>query len=190
MKKLFTTLLLAASATLAVPATAGTLNGEVRIADPRGGARADSNEFRVEAWDKVLGLNVGAELEARQPENEGKVTSKASIKTGLSLPAFAGFNTALVAEVGQNFGEAVAGGNFSFWGGAVNVSRPVVAGLTAHAGYRHREGFTSGNLKEDRVHGGLSYALTQKDDVGVLYYRTRSGGNDFDAVGISFTRKF
>lgn len=190
MRKLFTTLLLAASATMAVPATAGTLTGEVRLADPRGGTHTDSTEYRVEAWDKVFGLNVGAELQAKQPENGGKVSSKASVKTMFALPDVVGFKTALVAEVGQSRTESVAGGNFTFWGGAVNVSRPLVAGFTAHAGYRHREGFNSGNLKEDRVHGGLSYELSKKDVLGVTYYRTRAGGNDADAVGIAFTRKF
>lgn len=190
MKKLFTSLLLAASATLAVPATAGTILGEVRLADPRGGTRTDSTEVRVEAWDKVLGFNVGAELQAFQPENEGAVRSFASVKTGFALPEVVGFKTQLVAEAGQHFAATAEGGNFSFWGGAVNVSRPLMAGFTAHAGYRHREGFASGNLKEDRVHGGVSYALTKKDEFGVNYYRTRSGGNDFDQVGIGYTRKF
>jgi opacity protein-like surface antigen len=190
MKKLLTVALLAVAT---LPATAfadSSLTGEVRFSDPRGG-RADSTEYRVEAWKKAFGsVLVGAELQARQPENEGKLTSKVSVKAGTELSEFAGFKPVAYTEVGQHLADHVSGGNFNFWGAGLKVSRPLTAGLTLNAGYRHREGFSDGNLKEDRLHGGISYALTKKTNAGVTYYRTRSGGNDTDAIGVGLTTKF
>jgi hypothetical protein len=190
MKKLLTVALLAATAALPVTAFASSLTAEVRIADPRAN-KADSTEYRVEAWKKAFGsVLLGAELQARQPENEGKLTSNVSVKTGTELSEFAGFKPVAYAEVGQRLADHASGGNFKFWGAGLEVWRPLAAGFTLNTGYRHREGFSEGNLKEDRLHGGVSYALTKKTNAGVTYYRTRSGGNDIDAVGVGLTTKF
>ncbi len=191
MKKLLTVALLATAVALPGVAFAdSSLTGEVRLSDPRGD-RADSTEYRVEAWKKALGsVLVGAELQARQPENEGKLTSKVSVKAGTELSEFAGFKPVAYAEVGQHLADQASGGNFNFWGAGLKFSRPLAAGFTLNGGYRHREGFSDGNLKEDRLHGGISYALTKKTNAGVTYYRTRSGGNDVDAIGVGLTTKF
>ena len=188
MIKFVTAALLAVA--LPTAAMADTLTGEIRFADPRGGAQTDSTEYRVEAWKSVSGFNLGAELQTKQPENEGKLTSKVSVKAGTSLPTLAGFHTVAYAEVGRNLADSVAGGNYDFWGAAVKAHRPIAGGFSVNAGYRPRDGFNGGDLKEDRLSGGISYAVNKKSDLGVTYYRTRSGGNDSDAVGVGLTHKF
>lgn len=190
MKKFLTVALLAATAALPGLAFANSsLTGEVRLSDPRGG-KADSTEYRVEAWKKAFGtVLVGAELQARQPENQGKLTSNVTGKAGTELGKFAGFKPVAYVEVGQRLADSASGGNFNFWGAGLKASRPLAGGFSLNGGYRHREGFSEGNLKEDRFHGGLSYDLTKKTSAGLTYYRTRSGGNDSDAIGIGLTHK-
>lgn len=190
MKKILSAVLLAAATALPVSAHASSLTGEVRLADPRDN-KADSTEYRVEAWKKAFaGVLVGAELQVRQPENEGKLTSQVTVKAGTELGEFVGFKPVAYAELGHRLADRAAGGNFDFWGAGLKVSRPLAAGLTFNAGYRHREGFNDAKMNENRFHGGLSYALTKKTEAGVTYYRTRSGGVDTDAVGLGLTTKF
>lgn len=190
MKKILSVALLAAVAALPITSYANSLTGEVRFADPRAN-KSDSTEYRVEAWKKAFGkVNLGAELQATQPENQGKLTSKLSVKAGTELSEFAGFKPVAYAEVGQRLADSASGGNFNFWGAGLKASRPLAGGFSLNGGYRHREGFSEGNLKEDRFHGGISYDLTKKTSAGLTYYRTRSGGNDTDAVGLGLTSKF
>lgn len=190
MKKLLSAVLLTAAAAMPMTAFANSLTAEVRLADPRAN-KADSTEFRVEAWKKAFGgLLVGAELQARQPENEGKLTSNVSVKAGTEVGEFVGFKPVVYAEVGQRLADRAAGGNIDFWGAGLKVKRPLAAGFTLNGGYRHREGFNNARLNEDRVHAGLSYALSKRTEAGVTYYRTRSGGVDSDALGLGLTTKF
>ena len=92
--------------------------------------------------------------------------------------------------MGHNLADRVAGGNHDFWGAAIKANRPIAGGFSVNAGYRHREGFNGGTLKEDRLLGGISYAVNKKSDLGVTYYRTRTGGNDTDAIGVNLVHKF
>ena len=182
----------AALLAVAIPtaAMADTLTGEVLFSDPRGGSRTDTTEYRVEAWKSVGKINLGAELQTIQPENEGKVKSLVSFKAGTSLPTIAGVHTVAYAEVGHNIADRVAGGNHEFWGAAIKAQRPIAGGFSVNAGYRHREGFSGSNLKEDRLLGGISYAVNKNHTLGVTYYRTRTGGNDTDAIGVNLAHKF
>lgn len=186
MKKLIAIAALAA-ATVATPALAGTLTGEVRFGDVRNG-RADSTEYRVEYWDSAFSvLNLGAEVQAKQAGNAGALTSTVSVKAGVSGPEAFGIHSLAYGEVGQ---VQKAGNNGEFWGLGVKASRDLVGPVSVNAGYRHREGFHGADLiNEERLHAGLGFAVTDSTSVGATYYRTR-GTTNSDAAGVSLTKKF
>lgn len=184
MKKLIAIAALA-SAAVAAPAYAGTLTGEVRFGGVAAN-QADSTEYRVEYWNSIGAVNVGAELQSRQGENAGTLGSKVSLKAGPALPSVAGLNIAAYGEVGKNL---AAGNNFEFWGAAVKARKDLIGPLSLNAGYRHRQGFNGGDINEERVHAGLGYAVTDKLAVGATYYRT-SGTTRSDQIGVSVTHKF
>lgn len=187
MKKLIAIAALATAA-ISTPALAGTLTGEVRFGDVRNG-KADSTEYKVEYWDSVLGdtLKLGAELQSKQAENAGAIKSAVSVKAGLNGPAAFGVHTLAYGELGQ---AQKVGNNAEFWGLGIKASRDLVGPISINAGYRHREGFHgSDNLNEERLHAGLSLAVTDSTSVGATYYRTR-GTTDSDAVGLSISKKF
>jgi hypothetical protein len=188
MKKLIAIAALA-SAVVATPAlAAGTLTGEVRLGDVRGGAHTDSTELKVEYWGNVYGNVVaGAELQAKQAQNAGAVDAKFSGKIGYNLPEVAGIKTTAYAELGESFKQ---GNTSEFWGLGIKGSRQVYGPVSVTAGYRHRQGFEYlDNINEERVHAGLTYAISDRTGVGATYYRTR-GTTDSDTVGISISQKF
>ena len=173
--------LLIASPALANP----VLIGEVRIGDVRDN-RTDSTEYVVEYWDTAKFANFGLELQTKQLENEGSLDSTISVKAGPVLPNVYGFTPAAYVEAGRVFQSE---DNYNFWGVGVKASKVVYGPVSASVGYRHREGFGSRVMNEDRVNGGISLALKNNYAVGAQYYRTR-GTTNSDAVGVSLTRKF
>ena len=189
MKKLIAIAAFAA-ATLATPAFAGTLTGEVRLdVDTTNAwtrATPAATEYRVEYWDGIGALNVGAELQVLQGKNAGATNSFVSVKAGPALPEVAGLQLAAYGEVGKNI---ATGNNFEFWGAAVEARKTLVGPLSANVGYRHREGFAAGDINEERLHAGLGYTVSDNLAVGATFYRTR-GSTDADVVGVGFTRKF
>ena len=198
MKKLIAIAALAA-ATVATPALAGSITGEVRLGDVRGG-KADSTEYRVEAWDSVAGVKVGAELQAKQGANSGALKGLLSAKAGLEGPAIAGVHSLAYVELGEALSQKVSttvagrtttvGGNHEFWGAGVKLQRDLIGPVALTAGYRHREGFDAADrMNEERLHAGLALNVNDKTALGATYYRTR-GTTDSDAVGIAVTRKF
>lgn len=188
MKKLIAIAALA-SVAVATPALAGTLTGEVRFGDVRGGAHTDSTEVKVEYWDNlVAGFVAGAELQAKQAQNAGAVDAKFSGKIGYGLPEVAGVHAVAYAELGETFKAGPAAGEF--WGAGVKASRTVFGPVSVNAGYRHREGFKANDgLNEERLNAGLGYALTDATSLGATYYRTRGTANS-DTVGLSVSHKF
>lgn len=173
----------------ATPAVAGTLTGEVRFGDVRSTdtrSIPNSTEYKVEYWNTLGALNVGAELQTKQGENAGALGSKVSLKAGPTLPSVAGLDLAAYGEVGKNLH---AGDNYEFWGAAVKASKGLIGPVSLNAGYRHRQGFDDGNINEERLHAGLKYDVSTKLALSTTYYRTR-GSVDSDAVGIGVTQKF
>ena len=178
----------AAVAALATPAYADTLQAEVRLGDVRNGTSTDNTEYRVQ-WDAGLayGFTYGAELQVKQGENEGHLGSKVSAKLGYELPEVLGFHALAYTEAGKNLDE---GNNFVFWGAGAKASRKVYGPISLNVGYRHRQAFNDiDRLKEDRVNAGLGYALTEKDTIGVNYYRT-TGSTRNDQIGVGVTHRF
>ncbi len=178
----------AASILAATPAMAGTLQGEVRFGDVRGGQAPDSTEYRVQ-WDAPIayGFTYGAELQVKQGNNEGHLGSKVSGKIGYELPTVLGVHALGYGEVGKNIEEH---NNFGFWGAGVKASRQVYGPVSVNAGYRHREAFTgTGRLTENRLNAGLGLAISGNDTVGVNYYRT-TGTTRADQVGVGLTHSF
>lgn len=174
---------------VATPAVAGTLTGEVRFGDVRSAdARniPNSTEYKVEYWNTLGALNVGAELQTKQGENAGALGSKVSFKAGPTLPAVAGFKLAAYGEVGKNL---AVRNNFEFWGVALKASRGLIGPVSLNAGYRHRQGFDGGNINEERLNAGLGYAVSDKLALSTTYYRTR-GSADSDTIGVGVTHKF
>ena len=190
MKKLIAIAALA-TAVITTPASAGTIAGEVRLGDTRGG-KADSTEYNVEAWDSIRGVKVGAELQAIQGNGSGPINALLSAKAGLEGPSIAGVKSLAFVELGEAFNQKVgaAGGNHEFWGAGVNLKRDFIGPVTLTAGYRHREGFDGADkMNEERLHAGLALSVNDKTALGATYYRTR-GTTDSDTVGLSVTRKF
>lgn len=177
----------AAAVLVSTPALAGTLQGEVRLGDVRGG-QPDATEYRVQ-WDAPIayGFTYGAELQTKQKENAGNLNSKVSGKLGYELPTVLGVHAVAYGEVGKNLEK---GNNFEFWGAGLKAKRQVYGPVSVNVGYRHREGFNGiDGLNEERLHGGLGYAIGKNDTVGVTYYRT-SGTTRQDQIGVGLTHTF
>lgn len=178
---------MAATALMTTQAHAGTLTAEVRGGDIRNNA-VDSTEYRVQ-WDAPLvsRFNYGFELQTRQKEDAGNLSSKVSVKLGYDLPEVAGFKTLAYGELGRSLSE---GNNYEFWGAGFKTKRQIYGPVSVNLGYRHRQGFENGDgVNEERVNGGLSYAIDGNDSVGVTYYRT-SGTTRNDQIGIGLTHSF
>lgn len=184
---MFKTLLTASACLLiATPAFAtSSLSGEIRIGDVLDN-RTDSTEYKVEYWDTGNTLNFGAELQVKQPEDEGAVSSKISVKAGPALPSVLGVTPTVYGEFGRSLSE---NRSFNFWGAGAKASMPVYGPVSISVGYRHREGFDIEQINEERLNGGISVAVSDNYTLGAQYYRTR-GSSDSDTVGLSVTRKF
>jgi hypothetical protein len=177
--------ILAASAVLltTTPALAGpSLNTEVRFADVRE-AHQDSTEYKLEFKDVALGsLNYGFEVVTKQNDGIGSLNTRLSGKIGTTWN-----NVSVYSELG----ESLNGGNnnFTFWGVGANTSVPVRKNVSVILGYRHREGFDTINMNQERVNSGVSVVLNSDYSVAAQYYRTR-GSSNTDAIGLGITRKF
>lgn len=189
MKKTILALAAVAMSAAAAPAYAGTLQGEVRFGDVRGGRAPDSTEYRVQ-WDAPVGtiLNYGVELQVKQGNNEGPLGSKVSAKLGPQLPEVLGFRTAAYGEFGRSLSQ---GDNYEFWGAGAKVSRNVYGPVSVNVGYRHREGFGSASrrLIENRLNGGLALDVGSGNSLDVSYYRT-TGTTRTDQIGVGVTHRF
>ena len=189
MKKTILTLSAVAMAAIAVPASAGTLQGEVRFGDVRGGTAPDNTEYDVQYWAPAASFaNYGLEVQVKQKSATGALDSKVSAKLGPKLPDVLGFHTAAYGEFGR---QLLAGRNGEFWGAGVKVGRQVYGPVSVNVGYRHREGFKSGILlNEERLNGGLAVDIGAGNALGVQYYRTTGAGatrNDQIGVGVTHT---
>lgn len=178
---------LTAVALSSTPALASsTITAEYRLADVRAGA-PDSSEFKVEYYAPLNTLlKYGAELQVKQKDNEGSLNSKVSAKLGPNLPDVLGFTTFAYGEVGKNMSQ---GNNFEFWGAGVKTSRTIVGPVSVSVGYRHREGFNTVDMVENRLNAGIGLAISKDNSIGVQYYRT-TGTSRSDALGFGITHKF
>jgi hypothetical protein len=176
--------ILAASAALLTtnPALAGpSLGTEVRFADVRE-ARQDSTEYKLEFKDVALSsLNYGFEVVTKQNDGAGSLNTRLSGKLGTTWN-----NVSVYSELGESLN---AGNNFTFWGVGANTSVPINKNVSVILGYRHREGFDTVNMNQERVNSGVSVVLNSNYSVAAQYYRTR-GSSNTDAVGLGITRKF
>lgn len=179
---------MALSVVTATPAMAGSIMAEIRFADVRGGQAPNSTEYKVEYAAPLNSfLNYGAELQVKQADGEGPLTSKVSAKLGPRLPDVLGFSTQAYGEIGQNLKQ---GANFTFWGGGVKAKRKLYGPVALVAGYRHREAFEgTARLTENRLDAGLALDIGAGNTVGARYYRT-TGTTRADAVGVNVTHSF
>jgi hypothetical protein len=181
-----TLIALAIASSISSAAHAGTVIGEVRLGGVTDG-QANSTEYKIEYSDAFADLvTYGAELQTKQADNAGSLGSKVSVKLGTVVPLVAGFKVNAYGELGQHLQQ---NNNFEFWGAGVKTTRKLYGPVSISAGYRHREGFEAGNIKEDRLNAGLLYALTDKTAFGATYYRT-TGTLRNNAVGLSVNKKF
>lgn len=188
MKKTILTLSAIAACAAAVPASAGTIQGEVRFGDVRGGTAPDSTEYKVEYWAPATWFaNYGVEVQVKQKDATGALDSKVSAKLGPKLPDVLGFHTAAYGEFGRQLKQ---GYNGEFWGAGVKVGRQVYGPVSVNVGYRHREGFKNGiGLNEERLNGGLALEIGAGNALGVQYYRT-TGTTRNDQIGVGVTHTF
>ena len=172
----------------ATAAHAGTITGEVRFADVRGGQAPDSTEYKVEYTAPLNSLlNYGAELQVKQANGEGALDSKVSARVGPRLPDLLGFHSEAYGEVGQNLKQ---GANFVFWGAGAKTKRTLYGPVAVTAGYRHREAFEgTERLTENRLDAGLALDIGSGNSVGAKYYRT-TGTSRSDAIGVNVSHTF
>ncbi len=170
-------LLLTASPVFAGP----SLNTEIRFADIRE-SRQDSTEYKLEFGDTAFGnMNYGFEVVTKQADGAGRVNTRLSAKVGTTWN-----KVSVYSELGESLND---GNNFTFWGVGAKTSVPLYKNVSVVVGYRHREGFDTVNMNQERLNGGISVALDKNYSVAAQYYRTR-GTTDTDAVGLGITRKF
>lgn len=179
---------MALTAVAATPAMAGSIMAEVRFADVRGGQAPNSTEYKVEYAAPLNSfLNYGAELQVKQGNNEGPLSSKVSAKIGPRLPTVLGIKTEAYGEFGQNLKQDA---NYLFWGAGVKAKRKVYGPVSLSAGYRHREAFEgTARLTENRLDAGLALDIGSGNTIGAKYYRT-TGTTRSDAIGINVTHSF
>jgi len=186
MNKLF--LIAALAAAVATPALAGSITGEVRTIDPQPAKIANSTEYRLTYSETVANIaNVGAEFTGSQPYHNGTLNSKIVLQGGPALPTVAGFTPAAYGEYGRSLN---TNKDFNFWGYGASVSHEVYGPVSVNVGYRHRQGPNTPTFTEDRLNGGVAFAITEDNIVGVNYYRTRSNSVTSDILGVNYTRNF
>lgn len=164
-----------------------SITGEIRFADLRKN-HPDSTEYKVEynnSYAKTL--LYGAELSVKQDSDQGAVGSKFSLKVGPVLPELKGFKPNIYAELGKNFKQNY---NYEFWAAGAKLSHILFGPVSVSLGFRHRRALHSVLFRENRMNIGLTYAVSKEFEIGAQYYRSRSGGNNIDAVGILVTHKF
>lgn len=108
--------------------------------------------------------------------------------TGQTNPLFAGASLYTRAAVGQKFTTTA---NYGYYSVEPGVIVDLTHGFTAKVGYRFRNAFDpSAYADTTRTwRAGVSYAITEKDAVGVRYDRVR-GDAEQNAVAVNYTRSF
>ena len=173
-----------AASVVSVSAMAGSVSVELREGNLA--KRANSTEWKVEAWDKVAGLDAGLELQEKQAEHRGAIKSAVSAKLGKSVEV-ASVKVMPYAEYGERF---TVGNDFAFYGVGAKATIPVVQYVDLSAGFRHREATKNAALmNENRVNVGLNYALSKAYSAGVGVYKTY-GTTKETTLGFSLARKF
>jgi hypothetical protein len=187
MKKLIAIAALATAA-LATPAFAGTLTGEVKFNDVRGGNHANGTSYKLDYMTNVVGnIVAGGELQVSQPEDGGAAKTRVTVKAGYTLPEALGIHAVAYGELSEAF---KAGDNYELWGAGVKASHHVYGPVSVVAGYRHREGFKDAySVNTERLNAGLSYEVREGTSVAANYYRTRGTAN-IDAIGVAVAQKF
>lgn len=178
MKRLILGMVFAVASSAAM---ADSLSGEVRFFDVP--SRTNATEYKVEYSTSLSGMNLSMEANTKQEQDEGKLTSKYSVKAGPALPSLLGVTPSIAAELGQSMS---TGDNFAFVGYAVGFSRDLVDGVTLNTGYRYRQEL-EGNRDESRYNVGLSYDFSDDFSAGVQYYRTNAD-TDSNSVGVVLKR--
>ena len=143
----------------------------------------------MQGWTHVGSALLGAELTTNQPDHDKAITNKYVGKVGYALPVYSGFKSKVYGELAR---ATTTGKDYMFWGAGATAEHQLYGPLGANVGFRHREGFTVANFKEDRYNAGLTYAVTKNDDLGLSYYRVHNSltGADRDVVGVSVAHKF
>jgi len=195
MKAMILTAALLAAATTA---SAGTLTGEVRLADTRSDVKGSTEGFLSYRADVpasyaqvpapyVTGFVWGVEATSLQPEHSGAVNTKLVTQVGAKLAPINGVKVVTVAELGEKFQQ---GHNTPFWGSSTVATYPVTDRLSVDAGFRYRQGLRNATrMNEDRYNFGASYAVAKDTRVGLEYYRT-TGTAHADAIGVKVARTF
>ena len=131
---------------------------------------------------KTLGVTGGRKLTV------GKATVTPGLELGygsreVTQKVKSGYKTTLVTD-DEGYG---------FGGASLNVSYPLPltpAGLSLDAGVRYRESLTDDvDFDETRVFGGVKYAFSDKQTLGVEARKT-TGTVKSNGIGLKFTQKF
>ena len=187
MKKiLVTTLLALATTTSAMAQTSVTLGGAVAEADSNG-----QETVRTSITVRTaLGKGFAGDVAVINSRNN--TTRATSVRQEVGVTAV-GFETSvLTANVRTAVGvKSVSGADrVEYYSLEPGVNFKVTPDLTARVAYRYRDAFSSADAdRSDTMRYGLSYALTKKDTIGVVYDVVRKDGAE-KAYNFSYTRSF
>lgn len=186
MKKILLTTALVLAATSALAQTSVTLGGAVADSDVNGQqTQRTSIGIRTE-----LSKGFAGDLAVINSRNNDTKATSVRQEVGLTV---LGFDTSVVsANVRAAAGlKSVSGADrVGYYSVEPGVNFKVSQALTARVAYRYRNAFdTSDADRSDTMRYGLSYAVTKKDTIGVVYDVVRKDGAE-KAYNFSYTRSF
>ncbi len=186
MKKILVTTLLALAATTSMAQTSMTLGGAVAEADSNGQETVRTSIMVRTALSKGFAGDIGV------INSRNNTTRATSVRQEVGVTAV-GFETSvLTANVRTAVGvKSVSGADrVEYYSVEPGVNFKVTSDLTTRVAYRFRDSFSNGDAdRSDTMRYGLSYALTKKDTIGVMYDVVRKDGAE-KAYNFSYTRSF
>lgn len=186
MKKILVTTLLALASTASMAQTSVTLGGAVAEADSNG-----QETVRTSVTVRTS-LAKGFAGDVAVINSRNNTTQATSVRQEVGVTAV-GFETSVLnANIRTAVGvKSVSGADrVEYYSVEPGVNFKVSQDLTARVAYRYRDAFSSGDAdRSDTMRYGLSYALTKKDTIGVVYDVVRKDGAE-KAYNFSYTRSF
>jgi hypothetical protein len=184
MKTMIFATVAAISMLASAPAFAQSGSVEGRRVDSSTG---DASELQLNYSNGLVGrFDYTLEGVLNYQDSTGDVGALAAAGAKTNITAPLGFTVTPKVEVGGVFTE---NNNFGFWGVEAVATRPVVGKFGVILGVRHREGFDTADMEENRTQVGVSYTLTDTSSLEANFYDT-NGITDSTAVGITYKTKF
>jgi hypothetical protein len=186
MKNAILATLLSLSTVTALAQTSVTVGGAVADSDVN-----SQQTHRTSIGVKTtLGQGISGDVAVINSRND--VTKATSVRQEVGVAVTAFETGRLSATVRGAVGvKSVSGADqVEFYSVEPGANFKISQDLTARVAYRYRDAFASSDAdRSDTMRYGLSYALTKKDTIGVLYDVVKKDGAE-KAYNFSYTRSF